>query len=454
MHNQNRTEYKARLADPAVSAKLAAKAGQWNVLTKELAKRRAATAAVSAADHPPSPGATLQLIEKLLTVNPDPSHLWNHRRELLLLPAEEKSPATQDTPGSTDTSTSTDDKGTATNFVLEEELRLTATCLQRNPKAYSAWFHRKWTVRHWLLQSASASTTNTSTTREEQRSIMLQTELGLCASFLDKDERNFHCWNYRRFVVAALLEVPVLATSSGADDDEVTVKLDGSWKVGGAVMGPQLAIILAPSNANTFSEQIPQPSALTDDVIRSEFEYTTQRIKKNFSNCSAFHYRSKLIDLVLDADMRDEGISRNEEGVAYQARLDMARGELETIQSAVFTEPDDQTAWWYHRFVVAWARPAPAAVWNDEDAAFEAVEMFAELLEEEKAVIQELIDAEGGQCKWGLLALHMLLFEMNKLDGFGTDDDRAANAEEANGCLDQLALLDPDRATRYRSMKR
>ena len=425
MHNQNRAEYKKRLADPAVAAKLAAKAGQWNALTKELASRRAASAAAgdpssTASTANDTPDATLQLIEKLLTVNPDPSHLWNHRRELLLLPREEESRATQDVAVTSD-DPDADPKctTTSTNFVLDDELKLTATCLQRNPKAYGAWFHRKWTVRHWLLQSAS-------TTTEEQRSVTLQTELGLCASFLDKDERNFHCWNYRRFVVAAMLELPVLATS--ADDGNVPVELlDGSWKVGGTVMGPQLASKYAAAHATTASKQQPQPSASADEVVRSEFEYTAQRIEKNFSNCSAFHYRSKLIDLVLDADLRDEGISRNEEGEAYQARLDMARGELETIQSAVFTEPDDQTAWWYHRFVIAWARPAPTANWTDQDAASEAIEMFTEVLEEEKESIQELVNAEGDQCKWGFLALHMLLSELNKLDNFGIDEDRAIN---------------------------
>lgn len=467
MHNQNRAEYKARLADPAVSAKLAAKAAQWNALTREVASRRAGLAASSPPDALTSPAeaaASLTLIEKLLTVNPDPSHLWNHRRELLLLPNkddDESQPpsSTQDVSAADISASST---ATTANFDLDQELRLTATCLQRNPKAYAAWFHRKWTVRHWLLLHSSSSS---SSTTDEQRSLMLQTELSLCASFLDKDERNFHCWNYRRFVVAAILELPALAGcsdgSSSSSGSSVVVKLDGSWDVAGGgtdtVIGPQLAIGTNNSTeADAQQQQPPPPAASTDEVVRSEFEYTSQRIEKNFSNCSAFHYRSKLLDLVLDADLREEGISRrNEEGETYHTRLDMARGELEMIQSAVFTEPDDQTAWWYHRFVLAWARPASMSHWTDQDAAAEAIESYAEVVEKEKESIRELVDAEGGKCKWGLLALHMVLSELDALESISTDEDsRQAMREEANAYLDQLVVLDTDRETRYNSMRR
>ena len=240
-----------------------------------------------------------------------------------------------------------------------------------------------------------------------------------------------------------MLEVSLLDT-----DDENGVRLDGSWNSVGntIVMGPQLAIDIddGKSKRHLAPEKV-------EEVIRSEFEYTSQRIEKNFSNCSAFHYRSKLIDLVLEADLREAGISRNEEGEAYQIKLDMARGELEMVQSAVFTEPDDQTAWWYHRFVLAWARPKSLEHWTDQDSAAEAVESFAEVLEEEKESIRELVDAEGGKCKWGLLALHMVLTELVDLED---DADRESFVEEANDCIDQLTILDPDRATRYNSMRR
>lgn len=447
MHNQNRAEYKARMADPAVAAKLAGKASQWTALTRELASRRcaagtatAAAAASSPPEVPPSEAAvsTLKMIEKLLTVNPDPAHLWNHRRELLLLPSAD-APSASASADASESSTSNAGAVVITNFALDDELKLTAACLQRNPKAYAAWFHRKWAVRHWFLTSAP----DAAATSEEQRSALLQTELGLCASFLDRDERNFHCWNYRRYVVALMLEVSLLG-----NDGENGVRLDGSWKSVGdtIVMGPQLAIDI--DDDKSKGHLAPET---VEEVIRSEFEYTSQRIEKNFSNCSAFHYRSKLIDLVLEADLREAGISRNEEGEAYQIRLDMARGELEMVQSAVFTEPDDQTAWWYHRFVLAWARPKSLEHWTDQDSAAEAMESFAEVLEEEKESIRELMDAEGGKCKWGLLALHMVLTELVDLED---DADRESFVEEANDCIDQLTILDPDRATRYKSMRR
>ena len=52
----------------------------------------------------------------------------------------------------------------------------------RNPKSYPSWYQRQWIVLHYSSQ------------------VDLHQELALCHQLLELDERNFHCWNYRRFV--------------------------------------------------------------------------------------------------------------------------------------------------------------------------------------------------------------------------------------------------------------
>ena len=58
---------------------------------------------------------------------------------------------------------------------------MTERALRRNPKSYGAWQHRKWTLRAQGPGRAD-----------------LAHELALCAQLLAADERNFHCWGFRR----------------------------------------------------------------------------------------------------------------------------------------------------------------------------------------------------------------------------------------------------------------
>ena len=138
----------------------------------------------------------------------------------------------------------------------------------------------------------------------------------------------------------------------------------------------------------------------------------------------------------------------------YQKILGLAREELELLQQAVFTEPDDQTAWWYHRFIVAsFMEPLPELSWEES---VEDVEPYMELLQEEADNMRELIEAEDRQCKWGLLALYMLLGKLisaSKKLGLEDENDLDGWNMECNECLDTLIEIDPDRVNRYESMK-
>ena len=149
MHGQKRSEYKSRLLNPETASKLATKAQQWNHLSHELLTQRrrllGPTFHPASADDDdgakPSPEILLTLTEKMLSVNPDPSHLWNIRRELLLhVPKMDG-----DTVVVTDLNRPS--VSVVPNIDIQSELKLTAHCLQRNPKAYSTW-HREYNVNN------------------------------------------------------------------------------------------------------------------------------------------------------------------------------------------------------------------------------------------------------------------------------------------------------------------
>lgn len=196
--------------------------------------------------------ATLSLTETLLANNPDFSTIWNYRREILLQKLAKATPQ-------------------ECEELCNAELVFVETCVMKNPKSYNAWHQRRWI----LAQS---------------RSPQWDHEISLCSKFLQLDERNFHCWNYRRYVAAQL-----------------------------------------PDKEN---------AALT------ELEYTMDRIGKNFSNYSAWHNRSKLLGQIYGDVLPD----------------DVAAAEIELTHNAFYIEPKDQSAWFYHRWVLGSRARSPVVV--------------------------------------------------------------------------------------------
>ena len=276
----------------------------------------------------------LVLTEKMLSVNPDPTHLWNIRREMLLLPL------------GNDGDEATD--GSGSSFTVESELKLTAHCLKRNPKAYATWFHRKWSLGHFatayprINEHTSTPGLHSAAEHFDIVKALLRSELDLCAQFLQLDERNFHCWNYRRFIVALLGSCGGHA-GDGIDNDatEHEANFNGAWSgwanEANATMGVQVSHIAAAHPASLLSR------SERHEIIEAEWNFTQSKLMDNFSNGSATHYRTKLIPLVVDIRAEKEGIDKNDATQSYEILLNLAREEWDAlIQNCIFTEPDDQ----------------------------------------------------------------------------------------------------------------
>ncbi|KAL8621589.1 hypothetical protein ACOMHN_026260 [Nucella lapillus] len=186
----------------------------------------------------------LEITGQVLQANPDFYTFWNMRKETLLRLRQTT-------------------EGEELQKVYQSELCFLEGCLKMNPKSYGTWHHRCFVLDHMPHPDWAH-------------------ELTLCNLFLQYDERNFHCWDYRRFLVKRS-EVP--------------------------------------------------PSA--------EFDFTTSKISSNFSNFSSWHYRSKLLPLLHPDPTQPSGVAQ-----------DVLQSECELVQNGLYTDPDDQSNWFYHKWLL------------------------------------------------------------------------------------------------------
>ena len=92
---------------------------------------------------------------------------------------------------------------------------------------------------------------------------------------------------------------------------------------------------------------------------QSELDFTTDRIETNFSNYSAWHYRSKLLPLIHPSGCSATKSSESSFPVAEEAH----HAELDLVQNAAFTDPEDSSAWLYHAWLAGRSRSPSAIVW-------------------------------------------------------------------------------------------
>lgn len=157
-------------------------------------------------------------------------------------------------------------------------------------------------------------------------------------------------------------------------------------------------------------------------------------IYKNFSNYSAWHRRSVLVERLTSQGLSSAEIEK------------IINDDLKLLKSAYFTEPADQSAWFYLR-------------WLLDFAVQHNIKYACELVKGELSNIDELLviepDAPLALYTWAQLARKMLM-RKGQSEGKDGDDDEEKEKDgikdKLRERLQRLCLLDPMRAKMYQSM--
>ncbi|KAL1730257.1 hypothetical protein EV714DRAFT_250478 [Schizophyllum commune] len=284
------------------------------------------------------------LTTKMLENNPEFYSVWNYRRDIM-------------TKGLFSQTTKE-----GINDLLSTDLALTTAALRAHPKVYWIWNHRRWCLANVPDGPGTAEEGDVNGWRQDY----WNKELYIAERMLEADARNFHAWNYRRYVLANM--------------------------------------------------PVPRPAI-------NEIDYTMQKIKSNFSNFSAWHHRSKVLPTLWQSGALDPKASRET--------------EFDLVRNAMYTDPNDQSVWMYHRWLVG----------PGDDR---------QVLEREISAIQELLEAiqdepdEGSNVKWCMDSLvHYKRLLLRKHSG-AVDIDELR--KECLRLLEDLQQKDPARRQRYRDI--
>lgn len=281
----------------------------------------------------------------------------------------------------------------------EDAFNLTTRILQLNPEFYTTWNYRRNIFVNGLFKQNS----------HQGILKILSEDLSMTMTALKAHPKVYWIWNHRRWCLENIPDVP----ESDTDDNAWKKK---AWDRELFVVEKMLDS--DPRNFHAWDYRryilanmpIPRPPA-------TELAYTSRKIESNFSNFSAWHQRSKVLSSLWESGDLDESKSKET--------------EFELIRNAMYTDPNDQSVWMYHRWLVG-----------------STCDRLT--LESEITAIQELLD-EQPDSKWCMESI--VCYKRMLIKDHATDVDLAMLTRECNNMLQQLQELDPLRRRRYEDLE-
>jgi len=125
----------------------------------------------------------------------------------------------------------------------------------------------------------------------------------------------------------------------------------------------------------------------------------------------------------------------------------MVEQDLQLVENAVFTEPDDQSAWWYHHFLFSFICDQTSSLQVGAEEGIHA--WFRGVVDQQIAMLKSLLELEEDS-KWCLCALANMLLLSHSLRVADDNETDAAREGERRLLLERLIVIDPSHANRYK----
>lgn len=270
--------------------------------------------------------------------------------------------------------------------------------VQMNPEMYTVWNYRRKHVAAVLAGGGDAAVEAAAH------------ELDVTEAALMQNPKSYSTWHHRKWVVSqhyCSLEREVVLVERLLDADARNFHGWGyrRWLVG--IMGVDR---------------------------RRELGYSKAKIEENFSNYSAWHHRS--VVLVLD----DEGGPRD-------LTVEEIDEELTFVRQALYTDPGDQSGWFYHRWLVGMLMRAKVGGKDEGKHVGPATGATAAILRQELAVCRDVHSLDS-KAKWPVVIARGLVRQLSALDADEGDGELTGWLEDKDAAW--LERADPMRAGFYR----